>query len=95
MRFTTTTLGAAGAALLTTAALAGCGTPATATTEPLDQRAEYHDTLRLWLKADADEKAEVCQAVMGVPAGTLQAGQSTGGVVPSDAFSEEFLTGRC
>ena len=94
----TTTVALAGAALLTAAGLSACGT--TPTSDSLtreQQREEYENTLRLWLKADAQEKAAACAAVGAASDEQSSAVRPVGFVVTTsyEGFDEEFLTGRC
>jgi hypothetical protein len=98
MNRTVKTVAISGVALLTAFTLSACGTTSTSETSTREQRqADYENTLRLWLAADAEEKAAACDAVTGgsdsqrlalLPAGL-------GLQVTHASFDEEFLQGRC
>jgi hypothetical protein len=98
MNRTMKTIAVSGAALLTAVSLSACGvTPATGTQTRDQQREDYENTLRLWLKAGQEEKAAACEAL----AVGLAPQQLTVQPAALDArvahfgFDEEFLQGRC
>jgi hypothetical protein len=95
----TTTVALAGAALLTAAGLSACGTtPVSDSLTREQQREEYENTLRLWLKADAEEKAAACAAVGATSDEQASPVRTVGFVFATsryEGFDEEFLTGRC
>ena len=98
MNRTVKTVAISGVALLTAFTLSACGTTSTTDSSTREQeRADYENTLRLWLAADAEEKAAACEALDGGSNTQRLALQpaSLDVQVTTASFDEEFLRDRC